>query len=80
MTLYGYSQQQQQDMVCADICVVNKMVYMGPANNSKKTWHVLMCSEQRGVHGSCQQQQQDMAWHGLMCSEQRGVHGSCQQQ
>ena len=52
---------------------------MGPANNSNKTWHVLMCSKQRGVHGSCQQQQQDMACVD-MCSEQRGVHGSCQQQ
>ena len=30
-------------MVCANICVVDNVVYMGTVNNSNKTWHMLMC-------------------------------------
>ena len=30
-------------MVCANIWVVDNVVYMGTVNNSNKTWHVLMC-------------------------------------
>ena len=27
-------------LVCADICVMDNMVYMGTVNNSDQTWHV----------------------------------------
>ena len=30
-------------MTCADICVVDNMVYMGTVNNSNKIWHVDIC-------------------------------------
>ena len=30
-------------MVCANICVVDNVVYMGTVNNSNTTWHMLMC-------------------------------------
>ena len=29
-------------MACADICVVDNMVYMSTVNNSNKIWHVLL--------------------------------------